>query len=91
MFDKPLPCFGCALSLSTLSLKKFFEIVLMGSVSAQFPAGFAIPLMWYYATILYFSNYYRRDPRERSGLAASAIAALVFSITLAITLASVFL
>ncbi|CAA7404746.1 unnamed protein product [Spirodela intermedia] len=57
----------------------------------SFLLGFAIPLMWYYATILYFSNYYRRDPRERSGLAASAIAALVFSITLAITLASVFL
>lgn len=30
--------------------------------------------MWYYATILYFGNYYRRDPRERGGLAASAIA-----------------
>jgi len=30
--------------------------------------------MWYYATILYFGNYYHRDPRERAGLAASAIA-----------------
>lgn len=30
--------------------------------------------MWYYATVLYFGNYYRKDPRERAGLAASAIA-----------------
>ena len=30
--------------------------------------------MWYYATILYFGNYYQKDPRERAGLAASAIA-----------------
>ncbi|RVW51861.1 hypothetical protein CK203_003184 [Vitis vinifera] len=30
--------------------------------------------MWYYATILYFCNYYQKDPRERAGLAASAIA-----------------
>ncbi|KVH92978.1 hypothetical protein Ccrd_005027 [Cynara cardunculus var. scolymus] len=28
--------------------------------------------MWYYATILYFGNYYRKDPRERTGLAASS-------------------
>ncbi|KAL5570740.1 hypothetical protein UlMin_020337 [Ulmus minor] len=35
---------------------------------------FVFPLMWYYATILYFGNYYQRDPRERAGLAASAIA-----------------
>ncbi|KAK2652946.1 hypothetical protein Ddye_012802 [Dipteronia dyeriana] len=36
--------------------------------------GFVCPLMWYYATILYLGNYYHKDPRERSGLAASAIA-----------------
>lgn len=36
--------------------------------------GFVFPFMWYYATILYFGNYYRKDPRERAGLAASAIA-----------------
>ncbi|XVF25180.1 hypothetical protein REPUB_Repub13aG0191100 [Reevesia pubescens] len=36
--------------------------------------GFVFPLMWYYATILYFGNYYHKDPRERAGLAASAIA-----------------
>ncbi|KAJ9548104.1 hypothetical protein OSB04_020647 [Centaurea solstitialis] len=40
----------------------------------SFLLGFAFPLMWYYATFLYFGNYYRRDPRERAGLAASAIA-----------------
>ncbi|KAG1346317.1 putative 60S ribosomal protein L18a-like protein [Cocos nucifera] len=39
-----------------------------------FLTGFLFPLMWYYATVLYFSNYYRKDPRERAGLAASAIA-----------------
>ncbi|KAK3220442.1 hypothetical protein Dsin_014412 [Dipteronia sinensis] len=42
--------------------------------------GFVCPLMWYYATILYFGNYYHKDPRERSGLAASAIAALMCTI-----------
>ncbi|XP_026450351.1 60S ribosomal protein L18a-like protein [Papaver somniferum] len=52
----------------------------------SFLLGFVFPLMWYYATILYFGNYYRKDPRERAGLAASAIAALVFSIALLITI-----
>ncbi|KAL5542603.1 hypothetical protein UlMin_010313 [Ulmus minor] len=36
--------------------------------------SFVFPLMWYYATILYFGNYDQRDPRERAGLAASEIA-----------------
>jgi len=36
--------------------------------------GFVFPLMWYYGTFLYFGNYHRRDPRERAGLAAAAIA-----------------
>ncbi|KAK4760788.1 hypothetical protein SAY87_005681 [Trapa incisa] len=36
--------------------------------------GFVFPIMWYFATILYLCNYYQRDPRERAGLAASAIA-----------------
>ncbi|CAL5398546.1 unnamed protein product [Camellia sinensis] len=39
----------------------------------SFLLGFVFPLMWYYAAILYFGNYYRKDPRERAGLAASAI------------------
>ncbi|KAL4571827.1 hypothetical protein LXL04_018592 [Taraxacum kok-saghyz] len=46
----------------------------------SFLLGFAFPLMWYYATFLYFGNYYKKDPRERAGLAASAIAAMGFSI-----------
>ncbi|KAM7515687.1 hypothetical protein LguiA_005270 [Lonicera macranthoides] len=50
----------------------------------SFLFGFACPLMWYYATILYFGNYYRKDPRERAGLAASAIAAMVCSVVLLI-------
>jgi hypothetical protein len=44
---------------------------------ASFLLGFVCPLMWYYATILYFGNYYHKDPRERAGLAASAIAVSV--------------
>ncbi|WOH08949.1 hypothetical protein DCAR_0728400 [Daucus carota subsp. sativus] len=42
----------------------------------SFLLGFTFPLMWYYATILYLGNYYRKDPRERAGLAASAVAAM---------------
>ncbi|KAF8393586.1 hypothetical protein HHK36_021830 [Tetracentron sinense] len=53
----------------------------------SFLLGFVFPLMWYYATILYFGNYYRKDPRERSGLAASAIAALTCSIVVLIIVA----
>ncbi|KAI3775601.1 hypothetical protein L1987_50181 [Smallanthus sonchifolius] len=48
----------------------------------SFLIGFVFPLMWYYATFLYFGNYYRKDPRERAGLAASAIAALGCSVIL---------
>jgi hypothetical protein len=36
--------------------------------------GFVFPVMWYYAAFLYFWKYYDKDPRERSGLGASAIA-----------------
>lgn len=50
----------------------------------SFLVGFLCPLMWYYATFLYFGNYYRRDPRERAGLAASAIAALGCSVLVVI-------
>ncbi|GER37132.1 ribosomal protein L18ae family [Striga asiatica] len=50
----------------------------------SFLLGFLCPLMWYYATILYFGNYYRKDPRERAGLAASAIAAMGCSVILLI-------
>ncbi|XP_027336026.1 60S ribosomal protein L18a-like protein [Abrus precatorius] len=47
--------------------------------------GFVCPPMWYYATILYFGNHYHKDPRERAGLAASAIAALICTIAVMIT------
>ncbi|XVF35082.1 hypothetical protein REPUB_Repub18cG0114100 [Reevesia pubescens] len=50
----------------------------------SFLLGFVCPLMWYYATFLYFGNHYRKDPRERAGLAASAIAAMASSIVLLI-------
>ncbi|XP_077247314.1 uncharacterized protein LOC143887088 [Tasmannia lanceolata] len=55
----------------------------------SFILGFACPLLWYYATILYFGNYYRKDPREREGLAASAIAALICSVTVFIALLAI--
>ncbi|XP_039018655.1 uncharacterized protein LOC120150025 [Hibiscus syriacus] len=50
----------------------------------SFLVGFLCPLMWYYATFLYFGNHYRKDPRERAGLAASAIAAMACSVVLLI-------
>ncbi|KAF8401036.1 hypothetical protein HHK36_014339 [Tetracentron sinense] len=53
----------------------------------SFLLGFVFPLMWYYATILYFGNYYRKDPRERAGLAASAIAALICTVVVLIIVA----
>jgi len=40
----------------------------------RFLLGFVFPFAWYVATFLYLISYYHRDPRERSGLAASAIA-----------------
>ncbi|KAK1286627.1 hypothetical protein QJS10_CPB20g00438 [Acorus calamus] len=55
----------------------------------SFLLGFVCPLTWFYATILYFGNYYQKDPRERAGLAASAIAALVCSIVAVITVVSI--
>lgn len=55
----------------------------------SFLLGFACPLLWYYATFLYFGNCYRKDPRERAGLAASAIAAMVCSAVLLIIIAFV--
>ncbi|ESQ42701.1 hypothetical protein EUTSA_v10014992mg [Eutrema salsugineum] len=53
----------------------------------SFLLGFVFPLLWYYATFLYFGNYYRKDPRERAGLAASAITAMGFSLVLLVILA----
>ncbi|OIT29247.1 PREDICTED: 60S ribosomal protein L18a-like protein [Nicotiana attenuata] len=53
--------------------------------------GFVFPFMWYYATILYFGNYYHKDPRERAGLAANAIAALIFTVAVLVAVAVVLL
>ncbi|XP_027368264.1 uncharacterized protein LOC113874221 isoform X2 [Abrus precatorius] len=50
----------------------------------SFLIGFLCPPLWYYPTLLYFGNYYRKDPRERAGLGASAIAALVCTVALLI-------
>ncbi|KAM7480588.1 hypothetical protein LguiA_028801 [Lonicera macranthoides] len=57
----------------------------------SFLFGFVFPLMWYYATILYFGKYYHKDPRERSGLAANAVAALICTIAVLITVAIIYL
>lgn len=51
----------------------------MGSNFRRFILGFAFPPLWYFATFLYYENQYLndpylKDPRERPGLAASAIA-----------------
>ncbi|CAL9243914.1 unnamed protein product [Arabidopsis halleri] len=53
----------------------------------SFLLGFMFPLLWYYATFLYFGNYCRKDPRERAGLAASAITAMGFSLVLLVIFA----
>ncbi|XP_068636213.1 large ribosomal subunit protein eL20z-like [Aristolochia californica] len=55
-----------------------------------FVAGFIFPLFWYYATILYLRSYYLKDPREREGLAASAIAALICSVMVLILMIAVY-
>ncbi|KAF3498846.1 hypothetical protein DY000_02055014 [Brassica cretica] len=39
-----------------------------GSFSTSFLLGFVFTPLWYYATFLYFGNYYHRDPRERAAL-----------------------
>ncbi|XP_028119155.1 60S ribosomal protein L18a-like protein isoform X1 [Camellia sinensis] len=57
----------------------------------SFLLGFVFPLMWYYATILYFGKYYHKDPRERGGLAANAVAASICTITVLITVAVILL
>jgi len=49
--------------------------------------GFLFPLTWYYGTILYFGKYYNKDPRERAGLQANAIAALICTIAVVVTVA----
>ncbi|KAI4380347.1 hypothetical protein MLD38_006546 [Melastoma candidum] len=48
----------------------------------SFLVGIIFPPMWYYATVLYFGSFYRKDPRERAGLAASAIAAMISTVLL---------
>lgn len=53
----------------------------------SFLLGFVFPLMWYYGTFLYFGNHCRKDPRERAGLAASAIAAMACSVVMLVIVA----
>ncbi|CAM6091647.1 unnamed protein product [Calypogeia fissa] len=51
----------------------------------SFLIGFLVPLTWYYGTYLFFTNKYRHDARERPGLGACAIAALVVTVAGVIT------
>ncbi|XP_048424260.1 uncharacterized protein LOC108867733 [Pyrus x bretschneideri] len=76
MYDKPLSC---------LDRTKDLRI----DARDRFLLGFAFPPLWYYATVLYFGNHLK-DPRERPGLAASAIAALICSVIVAVALLVVF-
>ncbi|KAK9231716.1 hypothetical protein WN943_021955 [Citrus x changshan-huyou] len=69
----------------------FFFCLSWDKPFCSFLLGFVCPLMWYYATILYFGNYYHKDPRERSGLAASAIAALICTVVVIIVVAVILL
>ena len=86
IYDKPLPCFGCGVGwFSWVSLFSFsprtahspFVPFLFSFFHGSFLLGFAFPLMWFYGALLYFGNHYRKDPRERAGLAASAIAVIL--------------
>ncbi|WVZ96786.1 hypothetical protein U9M48_042380 [Paspalum notatum var. saurae] len=51
-----------------------------------FLLGFLCPIIWYVAALLYCCKYYNRDPRERPGLAASAVLAVIFTAATIITL-----
>jgi hypothetical protein len=80
IYDKPLPCFGCGIGWFSLVFFKLpcpppspFLLYDDYLFCCSFLLGFVFPLMWYYGTFLYFGNYYRKDPRERAGLAAAAI------------------
>ncbi|XP_062207071.1 uncharacterized protein LOC133908858 isoform X1 [Phragmites australis] len=54
--------------------------------SSSFLLGFLCPLIWYFAATLYCCKYYNKDPRERPGLAASAIVAAIFTVLTIIAL-----
>lgn len=84
---KPLFFFGCGIgwfSWVLLILSSYPWIIyselrrltffLLIKILFRFTLGFLFPFLWYFATILYFRNYHLRNPRERQGLAASAIA-----------------
>ncbi|KAD4386135.1 hypothetical protein E3N88_26304 [Mikania micrantha] len=75
------------LSVIMISRKEFTTNLSRASVVELDGFRFGFPLMWYYATFLYLGNYYRKDPRERGGLAASAIAAMGCSVILFIVAA----
>ncbi|AQK93127.1 Ribosomal protein L18ae family [Zea mays] len=51
-----------------------------------FLLGFLCPIIWYVAALLYCCKYYNRDPRERTGLAASAVLAVIITAVTIVTL-----
>lgn len=89
IYDRPLACFGCGIgwawwwSSCCLNFSWDYHLFWLCSLIilclvflhlASFILGFGFPLLWYIATALYFGKYHLKDPRERAGLAASAIA-----------------
>lgn len=65
--------FFCLVFLPKAAAADSFDLSIL-FFYVRFLVGFFFPFAWYLATFLYLTSYYRRDPRERSGLAASAIA-----------------
>ncbi|CAN4098532.1 unnamed protein product [Withania somnifera] len=53
--------------------------------------GFVFPFMWYYAPILYFGNYIPERSERGAGLAANAIAALIFTVAALVAVVAVLL
>lgn len=57
----------------------------------SFLLGMIFPVAWFFGTILYLTNYYRSDPRERAGLGACAVAALICTVGVIIILLAMLL
>ncbi|KAF3326894.1 60S ribosomal protein L18a-like protein [Carex littledalei] len=56
-----------------------------------FLLGFLCPIIWYAAAAMHICKYYNRDPRERSGLTACSVMAVLCTVAVLIVLAVVFI
>ena len=79
ILERRLPCCGCGIGWSsyvcfTPLIKLWLKIIHLTCFCCSFLLGFVCPSIWYFAATLYCCKYYNRDPRERPGLAASAVA-----------------